>query len=86
MEADYKKQLKIKTGAVRRTHKEYMSYQKEADKQKAKLQKMKDDKKDEHDIKAFQQCLEETIQMIPNTKTRLEAIMADLTEYMVKYK
>lgn len=61
-------------------------FPKEADKQKAKLQKMKDDKKDEHDIKAFQQCLEETIQMIPNTKTRLEAIMADLTEYMVKYK
>ena len=43
--------LKIKTGVVRRTGKEKLSYRKEADGQKTKIDKMKADGKCEHEIK-----------------------------------
>ncbi len=60
-----------------------MSYQKEAEKQRQKVQKMEEDKKDEYDVKAQKKVLDETLLMLPHTKTRLEGIVADLTEYMV---
>jgi hypothetical protein len=43
--------LKIKTGVVKRTGKEKLSYRVEADKQKEKIDKMKAEGKCEHDIK-----------------------------------
>ena len=43
--------LHIKTGVVKRTGKEKLSYRKEADQQKAKIEKMKAEEKCEHDIK-----------------------------------
>lgn len=45
------KALKIKTGVVKRTGKEKLSYRKEADQQKAKVDKMKAEGKDEADVK-----------------------------------
>ena len=45
------KQLKIKTGVLKRVGKEKLSYRKEADQQKLKIVKMKEDGKDEHEIK-----------------------------------
>ena len=43
--------LKIKTGVVKRTGKEKISYRIEADKQKEKIDKMKADGKCEHEVK-----------------------------------
>eukprot|EP00826_Nyctotherus_ovalis_P029335 TRINITY_DN2315_c0_g3_i4.p2 TRINITY_DN2315_c0_g3~~TRINITY_DN2315_c0_g3_i4.p2 ORF type:complete len:115 (-),score=52.02 TRINITY_DN2315_c0_g3_i4:117-461(-) len=80
MEANDTKQLRIRTGCVKRTYKEYLSYQKEAEKEEQKVKKMEEDKKDEAEIKHQKQVLEETLMMIPNTKTRLEGAVADLTE------
>ena len=45
------KSLRIKTGVVKRTGKEKVMYRKEADKEKAKVEKMKAEGKDEADIK-----------------------------------
>lgn len=45
------KALRIKTGVVKRTAKEEISYRKEAEQQKAKVEKMKAAGKDEHDIR-----------------------------------
>jgi len=45
------KALKIKTGVVKRTGKEKLSYRKEAEQQKVKLEKMKAEGKDEADVK-----------------------------------
>ena len=45
------KALKIKTGVVKRTGKEKLSYRTEADQQKAKVEKMKAEGKDEADVK-----------------------------------
>ena len=44
---------------------------------------MEDEKKDEHDVKAQKRVLDETMLMLPNTKTRLEGAIADLDEYIV---
>ena len=41
------KQIKIKTGVLKRVGKEKLSYRKEADQQKAKIEKMKEDNRDE---------------------------------------
>ena len=45
------KQLKIKTGVLKRVGKEKLSSMKEADQQKLKIEKMKKNGKDEHEIK-----------------------------------
>ena len=41
------KQIKIKTGVLKRVGKEKLSYRKEADQQKAKIEKMKEEGKEE---------------------------------------
>jgi tubulin-specific chaperone A len=51
MEADLTRQLKIKTGVVRRLTKEYHSYETEASKQVEKIQKMREADRDSYDIK-----------------------------------
>ena len=45
-----------KSGAVKRTIKEYISYVKETEKEKEKLEKLKEEKKDEHEIKRQNDC------------------------------
>ena len=65
------KQLKIKIGVLKRAGKEKLSYRKEADQQKVKIEKMKEDGKDEHDIKKMGEVLQETLMMIPDCHRRL---------------
>jgi tubulin-specific chaperone A len=72
------KQIKIKTGVLRRVGKEKLSYRKEADQQKAKIEKMKADGKDEHDIKKMGEVLQETLMMIPDCHRRLGAAHTEL--------
>ena len=45
------KKLRIQTGVVKRRKKKKLSYRKEADMQREKIEKMKADGKDEADIK-----------------------------------
>lgn len=51
MSAEDIKQLKIKTGSVKRTHKELVSYEQEVEKESARLQKLKDTNADSHDVR-----------------------------------
>ena len=48
-----------------------------------KLAKMKDEQKDEYDIKKFQEVLDESIMMIPDSETRLQKALDDLKEFMI---
>ena len=73
------KQMRIKTGVVRRLSKEKLSYRKEADQQKVKIEKMKADGKDEHDIKKMGEVLQETLMMIPDCHRRLVAAHGELS-------
>ena len=44
----------------------------------AKLQKMKDDNKDEYDIRKFEEVLGESHMMVPDSKGRLETAITTL--------
>jgi len=60
-EANLARQLKIKIGSLKRLHKEYLSYEKEVEKQSAKIEQMEANNADIYDIKKqvadFYQCL-----------------------------
>jgi len=79
---DSKRKLKIKTGALRRIHKELLSYEKEAEKQQSKIESLKAKGAEEHDIKQQEEVLTETLQMIPETTKRLETSVKDLEDFM----
>ncbi|OWF54046.1 tubulin-specific chaperone A-like [Mizuhopecten yessoensis] len=76
------KQLKIKTGVVKRLTKEKYSYEKEVVKQEEHIEKMKADGKDPYDIKKQGEVLDESKDMIPDTKRRLTKGLEDLQKYM----
>ena len=50
-QAEIVKALKVKTAAVKRVHKELSMYEKERDKEQAKVDKLKETGSDAHDIK-----------------------------------
>lgn len=55
-QAELVKTLKVKTGSVKRTHKELTMYEKDREKQQAKVDKLKADNADSHDIKQAVCC------------------------------
>ncbi len=59
------------------------SYEKEAQKQQEKINKLKSDGTDPHTIKKQEEVLAETLQMIPDTKKRLDIAKKDLQDHMV---
>lgn len=78
LSADQARNLKIKTGSVRRTTKEYLYYFKEQAKEEATLNSMKEKQKDEYDIKQQENVVQESSVMIPATKKSLEGHLDDL--------
>ena len=70
--------IKIKTGVLKRSVKDYQYYVKELNKTLEKVETMKAENKDEHDIKQYQQVAEESQQMIPQCKTKIEGALDDL--------
>ncbi|KAJ7385365.1 hypothetical protein OS493_016445 [Desmophyllum pertusum] len=81
-----KRQLYIKTGVVKRIAKEKKMYEKEVMDQGAKVEKMKEDGKDEHDVNKQIEVLEESKIMIPDCKRRLKTAYADLTNLVEETK
>eukprot|EP00833_Pecoramyces_ruminatium_P014774 jgi/Orpsp1_1/1188806/evm.model.d7180000067339.1 len=79
--------LKIKTGVVKRLGKEVISYQKEYEQQQARIDKLIAQNADIHDINKQKEVLEETNMMIPDSKRRLKVAhkeLTDLVELMLK--
>ncbi|XP_044756844.1 tubulin-specific chaperone A [Coccinella septempunctata] len=72
------KQLKIKTGVVRRLAKEKITYEKEAVQQKDKVEKLKTDNGDSYHIKKQEEVLQESLMMIPDCQRRLAKAYEDL--------
>ncbi|KAJ3300079.1 hypothetical protein HK104_004801 [Borealophlyctis nickersoniae] len=72
--------LKIKTGVVKRTAKELAAYRKEAEKQQERINKLIADGADDADIKKQNEVLEETNQMFPDCNRRLVAAHKELTD------
>jgi len=76
------KQIKIKTGVLKRVGKEKLSYRKEADQNKAKLDQMKADGKCEYEIKKMGEVVQETLMMIPDCHRRLVTALAELNNIL----
>lgn len=63
--------LKIKTGVVRRLAKEKISYEKEADTQRVRIEKYKADGRDIYDVRKQEEVLQESLMMVPDCQRRL---------------
>ncbi|KAF6127619.1 tubulin folding cofactor A [Phyllostomus discolor] len=77
------RQIKIKTGVVKRLAKEKMMYEKEAKQQEEKIEKMKAEDGENYAIKKQAEILQESRMMIPDCQRRLEAAYADLLQILV---
>ncbi|WWD04712.1 hypothetical protein V865_002783 [Kwoniella europaea PYCC6329] len=74
------KQLKIKTGVVKRLHKEESIYAQEVVDQKRVIEKLKEDGADGADIRAAERVLRDSEMMIPRTKSQLEEAVQALDD------
>ena len=72
------RKLKIQTGVVKRCGKEKLSYRKEANQQKEKVEKMKTEGREEIEIKKMNECVQESLMMIPDCHRRLEKAIGEL--------
>ncbi|GFR52504.1 hypothetical protein Agub_g15079 [Astrephomene gubernaculifera] len=78
------KQCKVKTNSVKRLHKELGYYEKERDKEQARVDKMKAEGADASDLKQAENVLQESAMMIPQTRQRLEAALAELQSFVAE--
>lgn len=62
-----------------RLAKDAVYYEKEVKENEAKLQKMKDEGKDQYDIKMFREVLGESLMMVPDSKKRLNTSLEELS-------
>lgn len=74
------RELKIKTGIVKRMTKEKASYIKEVEIEKERLVKMKDAGKDEYEVKRQEEVIAESFSMIPHSHKKLLTAYSDLKE------
>ncbi|XP_053557353.1 tubulin-specific chaperone A [Bombina bombina] len=80
------RQMKIKTGVVKRLAKEKSMYEKESKQQEEKVERMKSEGGDEYVIKKQMEVLQESRMMIPDCQRRLEAAYTDLTQLLENEK
>ncbi|XP_072814581.1 tubulin-specific chaperone A isoform X1 [Vicugna pacos] len=96
------RQIKIKTGVVKRSRnqsasqmekatfsrlvKEKMMYEKEAKQQEEKIEKMKAEDGENYAIKKQAEILQESRMMIPDCQRRLEAAYSDLLQLLESEK
>lgn len=67
---------------TRRLEKEVAYYEKEVKENEGKLQWMKENKKDAHDIKKFEEVLGESYMMIPDSKARFQTSLEELSLFV----
>ncbi|XP_075711002.1 tubulin-specific chaperone A [Rhinoderma darwinii] len=76
------RQIKIKTGVVKRLSKEKLMYEKEAKQQEEKVERLKREAGDEYVIKKQIEVLQESLMMVPDCHRRLEAAHTDLAQVL----
>lgn len=78
--------IKIKTGVVKRITRDKIEYEKEAEEQKEKVERLKMEGRDEFELKRQQDVLQECLMMIPDSKRRLVKACEDLENVLKKEK
>ncbi|XP_015220656.1 tubulin-specific chaperone A [Lepisosteus oculatus] len=76
------RQIKIKTGVVKRLAKEEVLYVKEAKQQEEKIERMKAEGGDEYVIKKQTEVLQESRMMVPDCHRRLAVAHAELAQLL----
>ncbi|WVR06227.1 hypothetical protein IAU60_003257 [Kwoniella sp. DSM 27419] len=74
------RQLKIKTGVVKRLFKEEGTYRQEVIDQTAVVKKMKDEDREGADIRAAERVLKDSETMVPHTQKQLAAAVESLED------
>jgi tubulin-specific chaperone A len=64
------RQIFIKSGVVKRYAKEKLSYEKEAEKERSRLEKFKSENRDEHDLKKQEEVIQENLMMVPDCQRK----------------
>lgn len=64
------RQIKIKTGVLKRLTKEKSVYEKEIEQQKARIEKLRGEGKDEHVMRKEEEILQEALMMVPDSHRR----------------
>ena len=85
-EVNISRQLRIKTGIVKRLTKDVVSYQAEAEIQQVRLEKMRGEERDEYDIKKMGQVVQESLMMIPHCLRKLKIANEDLKQLTNEHK
>ncbi|XP_076836039.1 tubulin-specific chaperone A [Brachyhypopomus gauderio] len=76
------RQIKIKTGVVKRLAKEEVLYMKEATQQEERIERLKAEAGDEYVIKKQMEVLQESRMMIPDCHRRLAMARTDLQQLL----
>ncbi|XP_004566915.1 tubulin-specific chaperone A [Maylandia zebra] len=76
------RQIKIKTGIVKRLAKEEIAYITEAKQQEEKIERLKTEAADDYVIKKQMEVLQESRMMIPDCHRRLAIAHADLLQLL----
>ncbi|KAL7752410.1 hypothetical protein RI367_001944 [Sorochytrium milnesiophthora] len=76
--------IKIKTGVVKRLAKEISMYKREAEEQEGRIDKLKAKGADDADIRKQKEVLQETLVMIPDCQTRFARAYSELKELTTK--
>ncbi|CAI2181663.1 8399_t:CDS:2 [Funneliformis geosporum] len=74
--------LKIKTGVVKRLYKEEKSYRKEVENQQKRIDKLTEDGTDEYTIAKQKEVLQESLNMIPDCQNRLKEAHKELQKLL----
>ena len=80
------RQLKIKTGVLKRNIKDHNSYKTEEGKLQEKLAAWITEGKDEYDIKKLQEQVTETAETLATCKPRIEAAIDDLENVLATFE
>lgn len=78
------RELKIKTGVLKRLIKEKTAYEIEVDQQKQRLEKLRNEGGESHVLKRNEEILQETLVMIPDSHRRLVKAFEDLNECLIR--
>ncbi|KAK6587687.1 tubulin binding cofactor A family [Cryptosporidium xiaoi] len=79
---DTLKQLQIKTSSIKRMVKDLEMYKKEEEDFKKKIETMKNEGRDIHDIQQQEKCLHETLLVYRDVLKRLSISYSDLRKYL----
>jgi len=80
------RQIFIKTNVVKRYAKEKISYEKEVEREEKRIQKFRDENRDEHDIRKQQEVIQENLMMIPECQRSLRTASDELTAMLKNEK